>query len=202
MTDPSVLHFSADEIDAFLSGDLPGGRAAHLHACSDCREAVEGERELVTQLAALPAYAPAATFVDRVMARVSIPDPFALRAVRTLPARLLASRPTLLRVAAVAAVLAVLMGGSILWSWTNQDVLRGLGTSALGEATGWFWLGLQGLVSNLVEQPWYGGAKAIFGSPARLAFLSAAASLLYVGGILALKRLMALPVERVAHAHM
>jgi hypothetical protein len=92
------------------------------------------------------------------------------------------------------------MGGSILWSLANQDTLSTIGTSVVGEAVGLFWLGLQAFVSNLVEQPWYGDARSLFGSPGRLASFSAFASLLYVSGILALKRLMALPAPRVAHA--
>jgi hypothetical protein len=52
----------------------------------------------------------------------------------------------------------------------------------------------------VMEQPWYDGFKLLVGNPTRLALASAAASLAYLGGVLALRRLLALPTVGVAHA--
>jgi hypothetical protein len=62
------------------------------------------------------------------------------------------------------------------------------------------WLALQGLASNLIEQPWYNGFRSLAENPGRLALISALASLAYLGGLVALRRLLALPTQRVAHA--
>ncbi len=134
------------------------------------------------------------------MARVAVPDPFALRAFRLLRGRVVTSRRSLVFATSVAVLLVATMGGSIAWSLANQDVFAAIGSSVAGEAARWFWLGLQALASNLVEQPWYEDALNVVGTPARLALFSGMASLLYLSGVLALRRLMALPTQRVAHA--
>jgi hypothetical protein len=56
------------------------------------------------------------------------------------------------------------------------------------------------VASNVIEQPWYDGAKVLVGNPTRLALASAVASFAYLGGVLALRRLLALPTQGVAHA--
>lgn len=192
-------HLTPDDLDAALEGSLANQVVLHLESCTSCQDLLEAERELVGLLNGMPRFSPSAQFEDAVLARVIMPDPFALRAVRSIRSRLMGSRRSLVLATAAAALLIVGMGGSILWSLANQDTLTAIGSSVAGEAVTWFWLGLQAFVSNLVEQPWYGDARSMFGSPARLASFSAFASLLYVGGILALKRLMALPAQRVAH---
>jgi hypothetical protein len=193
-------HLTPDHLDAALEESLAGQAALHLEACTSCQDLLQAERELVGLLNGMPRFSPSTQFEDTVMARVAMPDPFALRAVRSIRNRLMDSRRSLVFATSAAIVLIVAMGGSILWSLANQDTLTMIGSSVAGEAVGMFWLGLQAFVSNLVEQPWYGDARNLFGSPGRLASFSAFASLLYVGGILALKRLLALPAQRVAHA--
>jgi hypothetical protein len=68
-----------------------------------------------------------------------------------------------------------------------------------GEQVAWF--GLRSLASNFIEQPWYSTVRALFENPGRLALFSAMVSLAYLGGIVALRRLLALPTQRVAHAN-
>ena len=193
-------HLTPDDLDAALEQSLAAQAVLHLEACAPCQDLLDAERDLVGLLNGMPRFGPSAQFEDVVMARVALPDPFALRAVRSIRSRLMGSRRSLALATSAAVVLIVAMGGSILWSLANQDTLTAIGSSVAGEAVSWFWLGLQAFVSNLVEQPWYGDARDMIGSPARLAMFSAFASLLYVGGILALKRLLALPAQRVAHA--
>src|SRR3954463_2056383 len=83
MTRSPGSHLSADEIDACLMGVPTPEIQRHLDQCSQCLEQVKIDREIAEQVAALPLISPAADFADRVMARVVVPDPFA---IRSLPA--------------------------------------------------------------------------------------------------------------------
>jgi hypothetical protein len=192
-------HLTPDDLDAALEQSTESQASQHLESCQACQDLLEAERELVGLLNGMPRFSPSPEFVDAVMARVAIPDPFALRAFRNIRSRLATSHRSLAFATSIAVVLAVTMGGSIAWTMANQDVLAAIGSSVAGEAAHWFWLGLQALASNLVEQPWYEDARAAIGSPTRLALFSGTASLLYLSGVLALKRLLALPAQRVAH---
>ena len=92
------------------------------------------------------------------------------------------------------------MAGSIIWSLANQDTLASLGSWIFAQGGRVLWLGVQGLASNIIEQPWYTALRSLVVDPLRLAVISAAASFVYLGGLLALRRLLALPTQRVAHA--
>ena len=192
-------HLTPDDLDGALEQSLGPQSSLHLESCQACQDLLEAERELVGLLNGMPRFSPSERFVDAVMSRVAIPDPFALRAFRNIRSRLAANHRSLAFATSIAVVLAVTMGGSIAWSLANQDVLAAIGSSVAGQTAHWFWLGLQTLASNLVEQPWYEDARAAIGSPTRLALFSGMASLLYLSGVLALKRLLALPAQRVAH---
>lgn len=192
-------HLTPDDLDAALESSIAPDASQHLDSCQACQDLLEAERELVGLLNGMPRFAPSTGFLDAVMTRVALPDPFALRAFRNLRARLASSRRSLAFATSIAVVLAVTMGGSIVWTLTNQEVLAAIGSNVATEAASWFWLGLQALASNLVEQPWYEDARAAIGSPTRLALFSGMASLLYLSGVLALRRLLSLPAQRVAH---
>jgi hypothetical protein len=199
--DFSPLHFGPDELDAWLAGVRAPELVAHLNTCSGCREMLRGEEALLAQLAALPAYAPRADFGDRVMAAVRIPDPFAIRALQTAQRRLFASRRSVAIAAMVALVLLGSMAASAAWTLANRDSLLAAGNWLAGEAGRWAWVGLRGAALNLIEQPWFSGFRSLVDAPLRLAVASAAMSLMYVSGILALRRLLAVPTQRVAHAN-
>jgi len=202
MSERRLDHLTPDDLDLALSERLAPEPSRHLESCRSCQDLVSAERELVALLEGMPLLTPSSGFEDRVLARVAIPDPFALRAFQKIRARLASSRRTLALAAAATIVLVVAMGGSVAWSLANQQTLTALGSTAAGEAVSWFWLGLQALSSNLVEQPWYENVRHAIGSPTRLALFSGLASLLYLSGVLALKRLLALPAQRVAHAQL
>ena len=161
---------------------------------------MQADREIAEQIAALPLMSPAEGFEHRVMASVSIPDPFALRSLQVAGRRLLATR----RSQAVAAGLALFLVGSmvasITWSLANQETLLAFGSWLFAQGGQALWLGVQGLASNFIEQPWYAGVRALAETPGRLALMSALGSLVYLGGLLALRRLLAVPTQRVAHA--
>ena len=91
------------------------------------------------------------------------------------------------------------MAASIAWTLANQDVLASIGLWLLAQGSQAGWLALRGLASNFIEQPWYESARSFAGHPGRLAAAIGVASLAYLSGIFALRRLLALPTQQVAH---
>jgi anti-sigma factor RsiW len=77
MKQPSENHLSAERMQAFLEGDLPGRERGpieeHLASCARCSAELEGWRVLFADLSGLAPAAPRADFADRVMARVQMP---------------------------------------------------------------------------------------------------------------------------------
>lgn len=199
MTRPSGPHLSPDEIDAWLAGALPEEWQAHLDGCPACLDLVRAEREIVDQVSALPLLSPSEDFADRVMAAVAVPDPFAIRSLQATRRRLFATRRSLALAASVLVLLLGSMAGSIVWTLANQETLASFGGWLLGEAGQVAWLGVRGVASNVIEQPWYHGLRSLVDNPVRLALASALASLAYLGGVVALRRLLALPTQQVAH---
>jgi hypothetical protein len=200
MTRPSGTHLSADEIDSWLAGTLSPEWQQHLDRCQACLERARAEREIVEQIAAIPLLTPEEGFADRVMASVVIPDPFAIRSLQATRRRLFATRKSLAVAASLSLLLLGSMAASIAWSLTHQETLASLGSWLLSQGGQIAWLSLRGLASNLMEQPWYDGIRSLLDSPGRLALGSAVASAVYLGGVLALRRLLALPTQQVAHA--
>jgi anti-sigma factor RsiW len=199
MTRPSGAHLSSDEIDACLSGVPSLEVQQHLDQCSACLEQVRVDREIAELITALPPMGPTEGFTDRVMARVAIPDPFALRSLQATRRRLFATPKSLAVAASLLIVLIGSMAGSVAWSLANQDTLASLGKWLFAQGGQAIWLGVQGVTTNLIEQPWYAGFRSLVETPGRLAAYSAIGSLLYLGGLLALRRLLAAPTQQVAH---
>jgi hypothetical protein len=92
------------------------------------------------------------------------------------------------------------MAGSIAWSLANQETLASIGNWLLTAGGQVAWLSLRGVASNVIEQPWYTGIRSLLENPGRLAVASALATTVYLVGVLALRRLLALPTQQVAHA--
>jgi predicted anti-sigma-YlaC factor YlaD len=199
MTDSHDPHLSVDDLDAWLAGVLTAEREDHLGECLACRELARAERALADQLAALPLLSPRADFPDRVMASVRIPDPFAIHSLETARRRLLSSRKSVAIASILAVVLLGSMTASVVWTLANRDLLVGAGNWLATAAAQWAWAGLRGATLAVMEQPWYGGLRRLFDAPARLALAMGLASLLYVSGLLTLRRLLAVP-QRVPHA--
>ena len=200
MTRPSGAHLSPDEIDSWLAGTLAQEWQQHLDQCQVCLERARAEREIVEQIAALPLMSPTVDFAERVMASVVVPDPFAIRSLQATRRRLFATRKSVALAASLALLLLGSMAGSIAWSVTHQETIASIGTWLLTQGGQVAWLGLRGLASNLIEQPWYTGIRSLVDNPVRLALGSALATLAYLGGVFALRRLLALPTQQVAHA--
>ena len=187
MTQEPGPHLSPDDVESWLSGTLDAERARHLDLCSDCFDRAQVEREIVEQLSALPPLLPSAGFTERVMASV------------TVRPRRFATRRSLAIAASLALAVVGSMAASIAWTLANQDVLASVGNWVLSQGTQAGWLALRGLASNFLEQPWYESARALAGTPGRLAAAIGVATLAYLGGVFALRRLLALPTQQVAH---
>jgi hypothetical protein len=71
--------------------------------------------------------------------------------------------------------------------------MAGWGQQTLALLSQWLWLGVQTLAANLTEQPWYGAVRTALDTPARLAAAGAVLLVTWSVGMLALKRLVALP---------
>lgn len=196
---PTSAHLSPDDFDAWLAGRLAPGLSEHLTGCSACQERARLESELDALLRGLPHYAPTAGFDERVMASVQVRRPLTVRSLAYV--RGLAARPrALAAVAALVLIVLAAMTTSVLWTLGNRETLTALGAWAGAEATQVLWLATRAVYSSLVEQPWYAAARRFLEDPARLMAVSAAASLVYLSGLLALRRLLALPTVRVADA--
>ena len=200
MTPAPGRHLSAEDLDAWLNGALSPDAQSHLDRCPECLERTQAEQEMVNLLSALPLMSPSAGFADRVMQSVTLPDPFALRSLASTPRRLLANRRTAALAASVALLLVGSMTASIVWTLGHQQTLAALGSWLAGEAGRTAWLALRGVASNFIEQPWYAALRNLAANPTRLGVASALASLAYIGGLLAFRRLLALPNQQVAHA--
>ena len=199
MTQAPGSHLSPDDVESWLNGALDAERTRHLDLCPACFDRVQMEREIVEQLSGLPALTPSAGFSDRVMASVTVADPFSLRSLASIRRRILASRRSMAIAASLTLALVGSMAASIAWTLANQELLAGVGTWVLAQGTQVGWIALRGIASNFIEQPWYESARAIAGNPGRLATAVGVASLAYLSGVIALRRLLAVPSQRVAH---
>jgi hypothetical protein len=200
MSRPPESHLSSDEIDAWLAGALAPAQQRHVEQCQLCLEQLRAEREIADQISALPLLSPMPGFSDRVMASVIVPDPFAIRSLQATRRRLFSTPKSIALAASLALLLVGSMAGSIVWTLNHQQTIASLGSWLMSQGEQVAWFGLRGLASNFIEQPWYNTARALFENPGRLALLSAMASLAYLGGVVALRRLLALPTQRVVHA--
>jgi hypothetical protein len=200
MTPVPGSHLTPDDLDAWLAGALAPAAQEHLVRCPACTERAEMEREIVTMLGALPLLGPAPGFADRVMARVVVPQPAAVRSLAGFRHRNFGSR----RAAAFAAGLLVLlvgsMAGSIGWTLAHQETLGAVSQWLALQAGQAAWLGVRGVASSFIEQPWFAALRELAAHPGRLGLAVAVALVAYLGGILALRRLLALPTQQVVHA--
>lgn len=200
MTRPSGPHLSPDDFEAWLSGALAPELQRHLDECQACLEQARADREIADQIAILPLMSPGEGFADRIMAAVAVPDPFAIRSLQATRRRLFATPKSLAFAASLVLLLVGSMAGSIVWTLSHQETMASLGTWLLSQGGQAIWLGVRGVASNFIEQPWYDGIRSLAVTPARLAMVSALASLAYLGGVFALRRLLAVPTQQVAHA--
>jgi hypothetical protein len=86
----SIMHPTAEKLQGFVEGLLDASDRvvleSHLLGCAECQSEVEEWRSLFSVLATLPQHEPSPAFVNRVMAHVTLPDPWYV----TVPARVVA----------------------------------------------------------------------------------------------------------------
>jgi hypothetical protein len=200
MSPVSGPHLTPDDLDAWLAGALAPAAQEHLAGCPACHERAETEAEIASLIAALPLMSPAAGFADRVMTRVAVAQPLRVRTLDLIRQRVFASRRSLAFAASLLVLVAGSMAGSIVWTLGHQETLTALGAWLTAQAGQAAWLGVRGVASNFIEQPWFAGFKELAASPGRLGIATALTLFAYLSGVLALRRLLALPTPRVAHA--
>jgi len=181
MSSPHSMHLTPDDLDALLLGTEQERVHVHLETCAACRALVVADRNVVVALESLPKLSPRAGFADRVMAGVITPT--------TAPGRW----PALARAAVLALVVLGGMAASIGWSLANQPMLMAWRDRGLGWIEGWLRLGLSGVWAELSQQAWYLAARDAFGSQSRLTLALTGMLLIYAAGLVAFRRLTALP---------
>ena len=152
------------------------------------------DRAVLTALTTLPSYAPAPDFADRVLARVTNPEPAIVR--------LLAPRsPAAWRRRALAASVVLGLGASIVWSLLNRELLLSWINLSAAETGRSLWLGVRVVVANVTEQPWYAPLRELASSPGRLAALVSGSLVTYAAALVALRRLLTPPSRPVPNAN-
>jgi hypothetical protein len=188
-------HLSPEDLDLWVTGTLPAAREGHLRACPECQTLANQERLLVLRLEALPLFDPAPGLADRVLDEVDIPVTSLLGAMRLWRRRLDRRPEAVVAASAVAVVLGGSLAASAAWAAGNQEVITGMGQWALGYGERWFWV----LVGTLEAQGWYQALRDAF-TPGRAILAATGLSALYAGGVLMLRRLIALPEGTAARA--
>ncbi len=189
-------HITNAELDAWLDSTLASARMWHLEDCAPCQVLADSERALVQRLESLPLLSPAPKFAAQVMSKVAVVE--SAGTLTVIRRRLMASPRTAILAASAAALLIGGAGTSIGWSLTHQDTLTRLGQTVTTEGSQWLWLGVRGVVSNLIEQPWYSSARQVLGTPARLAWIGAATLTAWTGGLVLMRRLLTVPGSHAA----
>lgn len=190
MTHAAAQHLSPEDLDDILMGTESAAARVHLETCRSCRELAAADLDVVVRLQKLPHLSPSPGFADRVMTAVTVPGHAPVR----LPAP--QSSWSWARAAAIAAVIVGGMGSSVVWSLSNQARIDAWRTSLVGAAELWYSTLVPMLVTRLTTSPVISAALA---STGRLVAIGTAAALAYLIGLLAMRRLLALP-SAVRHA--
>jgi hypothetical protein len=192
-------HLTAEDLDLWVDGILPAAREAHLRDCPECQVLADQERVLVLRLQQVPLFNPAPGFSERVMDRVNIPVTSLAGAWRFWRTRVFANPMSV----AAAASAAVLLGGSLAasaaWAAAHQDTITGVGPWLLNQGQQLWQQGLTMASGVLQQQSWYAPIRAAL-TPPKLIALGATIVALYGAGVLAMRRLLALPTPQVSRA--
>jgi hypothetical protein len=195
----AVEHLTAEDLDQWVLGALPAGREAHLGACPECQKLADEERILVLRLQALPLFSPPPGFERRVMARVNVPIRSLAGAWRHWRNRVFEDPRTVAAAAGVAVMLGGSLAASAAWAAAHQDAISGVVPWLWSQGQQLFWQGVS-MASNAVQsQPWYPPVRDAL-TPGRIAALAGVGTGLYAAGLLALRRLLALPSGQAARA--
>lgn len=193
------VHLSADDLDQWVLGELPLARQSHLRGCPDCQALADAERVLVLQLEALPLFTPPAEFADRVMDQVDTGGLSLAGAWRRWRSGVARNPLTVGAAAGVGGLLGGSIAASVAWAAGHQDTISGTSTWLMTHAQALFWQGV-GFASTMLEQQgWYQALRTGL-TPGRAALLIGVTVSLYAAGVVALRRLLALPSAGTASA--
>jgi len=181
-----INHLTADDLDAFHSASLSIAAREHLDECAECRTLIQQDQVLLSALAKLPTFEPAPGFATRVLARVELARPVAVRF----------KVPRL----ALAATLFVALGASIVWSLFNRTLLLSWLDRSAAELGRALWVAVRVVATNLTEQPWFAGLRGFASSTARVVLTGGGLLVAYGAAVYALRRLLVPPSRPVPHA--
>jgi hypothetical protein len=186
-------------LEQWAYGLLPAPREAHLRDCPECQVLADQERALVHRLQALPLFNPSPGFSERVMNRVDVPVTSLAGAWRYWRTRVSANPISV----GAAAGAAVLLGGSLAasaaWAAAHQDTITGVGPWLMSQGQQAFAQSMSVVSGLLQQQSWYAQLRATL-TPARGIAIGTAALALYGAGVVAMRRLLALPSAQVSRA--
>lgn len=136
----ALFHPPAERLERFAAGEVEPGDAealeSHLLGCAHCRAEVEEWRAVFSAITDLPEFAPTAGFATRVMARVRVRRPLALR-VAAVGSRLLPrTRKQWALASATLALPTLVLGALVTWvltqPWINVGAVVGFGLQRAG----------------------------------------------------------------------
>lgn len=192
-------HFTGEDLDLWVLGTLPAPREAHLRECPECQALADAERVLVMRLEALPLFDPRPGFAERVLDEVDLPGLSLVGSWQRWRRGVSRNPLTVGMAAGIGGLLGGSIAASVAWASGNQDTISGAGTWVLTHAQALFWQGVGTATMLLEQQPWYQSARDGL-TPGRIAAVGALAVALYGAGVLALRRLLALPAPGPARA--
>jgi hypothetical protein len=150
-------------------------------------------------LGSLPLFSPSAGFANRVMHAVIGAEQHDERGGRLRFGAVLRSNRRALTLAASVALLFVgALTSSVIWAVAHQETLAALGPQLSEGARHLTQQVLTAGARELTRQPWYGAATV---SSFRASVLMSVLALLYVSGMVVLRRLLATPSTGATHAN-
>ncbi len=180
-------HLLPNEIDLLVDGDVGFGVAplrAHVATCTGCAADLEAARAVVEALDHLPHLAPSPLFVERVMARTQVFQPWHVAALDTVREAVPTSGPARVLVGVAASTTALLISALTLFLIARLDAALFIGDVLLQRGRDAVLGGLDGLVATLLGDAGLGALQASGGAGIALAIAAVVASgALAAGGL-------------------
>jgi hypothetical protein len=196
---PAAPHLTPDDLDLWIDGQLPAKREAHLRECPECQALADAERVLVLRLQQVPLFNPPPGFGERVMNRVNIPVTSFASAWRFWRTRVFANPVSVAAAASAAVVLGGSLAASAAFAAAHQDQISGVVPWLVSQGQHFLNQGLTYASVTLQQQSWYAPLKAAL-TPGRLAAVVTTGIAVYGAGVMAMRRLLALPSPQVSRA--
>ena len=144
-------HFTPDELDRWLEGELATDRVKHLMTCRACALEAHEVRALVRGLEQLPHFAPSPGFADRVMVNVRTPTVAPVPAQQ--PGRRFRLRPAWAVAATLAGLSLVSTVVAVAWGLQHQAQVVMFGQWVLAMTQSWGAAAVVGIQTQLARLP-------------------------------------------------